>query len=243
MVALVRLPEDPVQLAAALPDEPRWIETRSLLRSGDCVVRILGGGDSALVLDAAGTSGSLVGGAHAALLRAALADVAPEFELLVQVDALDAARAACPGWTITPVVVHCLPRAYLSVGPPAPRVLVSTAPPPSWFEGVPEDFGYAASAHAVAAQFVEGRLVAVCAAADVTETLWDVGIDTVAEHRRRGYATACFRALAAHLAAAGKQPVWSAYAHYPPSLELAAKLGFEEVARSVVLSPSADLLS
>ena len=61
----------------------------------------------------------------------------------------------------------------------------------------------------------------------MTETLWDVGIDTVPEHRRRGHATAAFRALAGHLAARGLQPVWGAKDDNVASLRLAAKLRFE----------------
>ena len=69
-------------------------------------------------------------------------------------------------------------------------------------------------------------MAAVCAAGDVTETLWDVGIDTVPEHRRAGHGTAAFRALAAHMATAGKQPVWCAEDDNVASLAMAARLGF-----------------
>ncbi len=83
----------------------------------------------------------------------------------------------------------------------------------------------------------EETVVALCAAGDVTETLWDVGIDTIQSYRRRGHASACFRALAAEMARQGRQPVWCAYEDYPPSLALAAKLGFTPVDRIAVLSP------
>jgi predicted GNAT family acetyltransferase len=77
----------------------------------------------------------------------------------------------------------------------------------------------------------------------VTETLWDVGIDTLEGHRRRGHAAACFHALAAWMAGRGRQPVWSAYEDYPPSLTLAAKLGFQPVDRIAVLSPTSQATS
>ncbi len=63
-------------------------------------------------------------------------------------------------------------------------------------------------------------------------------VDTFEEHRRRGYAAACFRALAAHMAARGRQPVWAAADHNRASLELAAKLGFQPVDRIALLTPA-----
>lgn len=106
------LPADPKMLVAALPDEPRWIETRALL-FGDCIVRSSTDGRGALVLDRDLTTGSLVGSADVALLRDSLVDVGPGFELLVQVDALERARQALPGWRAAPVVVHRLPGVYV----------------------------------------------------------------------------------------------------------------------------------
>lgn len=228
------LPDDPKALAASLPDEPRWIETRSLL-SGDCILRISADGRGALVLDRDLRTGTLVGCADPSLLRQSLADAAPEFELLVQADALDQAQQALDGWTAAPVVVHRLSSLYAGEAT-APGIRVAAPPEPRWFEGLPEDFQYAATAHAAAVKFVAGAVVSACAAGDVTETLWDVGVDTLQGHRRQGYAVACFRALASVMAAQGRQPVWCAYADYPPSLELAAKLGFQPVDRIVVLS-------
>ncbi len=228
------LSDDPAAWAAALPDEPRWIETRSLL-SSDCVVRVGGDKRCAVVLARDRTTGALVGRADSALLREALADVGAGFELLVQTDALDQARQSLPEWRVAPVIVHRLPSVYAGESP-APGVRVASPPEPRWFEGLPEDLQYAGHAHAAAVQFVAGHVVAVCAAGDVTEALWDVGINTLMEHRRRGYAVACFRALAAVMATEGRQPIWCAYADYPPSLTLAAKLGFEPVDRIAVLS-------
>ena len=97
---------------------------------------------------------------------------------------------------------------------------------------------HAALAAAIAVRVVDDEVVAVCAAGDVTETLWDVGIDTVPGHRRRGHAAAAFRALAAHMARAGRQPVWGAQDDNVASLALAARLGFEPVDRLALLSPA-----
>ena len=40
----------------------------------------------------------------------------------------------------------------------------------------------------IAVTFVENQPVSFCYAGAVTESLWDVSIDTLPEHRRHGYA-------------------------------------------------------
>ncbi len=76
---------------------------------------------------------------------------------------------------------------------------------------------------------VEGLVVSACSAASITETLWDVGIDTLEGHRRMGHARSCYLALASHLAAQGLSPVWGAYEDNEPSLSMARSLGFISV--------------
>jgi predicted GNAT family acetyltransferase len=121
---------------------------------------------------------------------------------------------------------------------------VVCAPPDArWLALVPEADEvrfYAALAEAVALRLVDGEVVAVCAAGDVTESLWDVGIDTVEGHRRAGHGTAVFRALAAHMAARGTQPVWCAEDDNEASLAMAARLGFGPVARMALMRPERD---
>ena len=117
-------------------------------------------------------------------------------------------------------------------------MIVSAPLDPAVLVGLPDDVrADAADAPAAAVRVVDGVPVAVCAVSDVTETLWDVGIDTVESARRQGHATVVFAALAAAMAAQGRQPVWAAYEDYAPSLRLAARLGFRPVARLIELSP------
>ena len=233
------LPRQPQALADALPDAPRWVETRALLLSGNAAVEVNDLGDAAVVLDTTLPFGALVGRADPTLLRSVLDGVPADFELIVQLDTLPAAQQALSGWRAAQAVVHTLVDPYPSGQRAEPGVVVSTPPDLRWLQELPEDLRlYAGQAEAIAVRVVEGTVVAVCAAGDVTETLWDVGIDTLAAHRRRGYAAACFRALAAAMAQQGKQPVWGAYEDYPPSLNLAAKLGFQPVDRVAVLSPA-----
>lgn len=159
-----------------------------------------------------------------------------DFELIVQMDALDQVSEALPCWAVAEVIVHSPARPYRSGERSEPGVVVSAPPDERLLEHLPNDVRmYAAAAEAVAVRVLGQDVVAVCAASDVTETLWDVGIDTIEGRRRRGYATACFHTLADWMAARGRQPVCAAYENYPPSLKLAEKLGFQPVDRIAVL--------
>ena len=234
----VHVPADPRALAAALPDAPCWVETRALLLSGEAVVRHSAHADGALVLDPALPAGYLVGRANAPLLRDVLNNVAEDFELVVQIDALDDAHAALPGWTVAPATIHALASPWPAESAAAPGVVISAPPQQRWIELVPdaeEMRRYAALADAIALRVVDGDVVAVCAAGDVTESLWDVGIDTLDGHRRQGHATAAFGALAAHMAARGRQPVWGAEDDNVASMAMAARLGFEPAGRLAIL--------
>lgn len=77
--------------------------------------------------------------------------------------------------------------------------------------------------------------MAFCYAGATTESLWDVAIDTLEAHRRKGHATRAFTFMARHMAAQGKQPVWQALEENPASWRLAEKLGFEAVDELVML--------
>ena len=230
------LPVDPAALAAALPDIPCWVYARSLLKSGASQVRLAADRDAALILDA--TAAALVGRPDPLLLREALAGDPPGPALLVQDDAVLAVRTVLPGWISRPFIVHALPQPYPANAPPAEGVIVSAPLDPTVLDGLPDDVrADALDAAAAAVRVVDGVPVAVCAVSDLTEGLWDVGIDTVEPARRQGHATAAFRALATAMAAQGRQPVWAAYEDYAPSLTLAARLGFRPVARMVELLP------
>ena len=121
--------------------------------------------------------------------------------------------------------------------PLATGVLVSDPLDPAVLTGLPDNVcADAAQAPAAAVRVVGGAPVAVCFVADLTEGLWDVGIDTVPEAWRQRHGTAVFLALAGAMAEHGRQPVWAAYEDYPPSLAMAARLGFRPVARMAELT-------
>lgn len=81
----------------------------------------------------------------------------------------------------------------------------------------------------VAAALADGEPVSFCYAGSVTETLWDISIDTVPGHRRRGCAGLCVAFMVRHMGEQGKQPVWGAAEDNPASWRLARKLGFVPV--------------
>jgi hypothetical protein len=232
------LPVEPSALAAALPDVPCWVYVRSLLMSGSAQVRLTADRDAALVLDP--TFAVLVGRPDPGLLRGALVGSPSGPELLIQDDALLGAQAALPDWIARPFVVHALSKPYPPVASLAPGVVVSAPLDPTVLDGLPEDVrADALNAPAASVRFVNETPVAVCAVSDLTEGLWDVGIDTLEPVRRHGHGTAVFQALVSEMAAQGRQPVWAAYEDYAPSLRMAARLGFRPVARMVELVPPA----
>jgi RimJ/RimL family protein N-acetyltransferase len=95
----------------------------------------------------------------------------------------------------------------------------------------------------IPAAFADGRPVAFCYPGSVTERWWDISIDTIDAYRRRGYAARCVSFCIEEMARAGKQPVWGALESNPPSLRLAAKVGFEPVDRIFVFSSETEKLA
>jgi len=88
----------------------------------------------------------------------------------------------------------------------------------------------------IAAAFDGGSAAAFCYAGSVTETLWDVSIDTLEPYRRRGHAMNAATFLIEHYASCGKQPVWGALVSNHASAALAARLGFAPVGSLLVFN-------
>jgi len=116
----MELPHTPQALAAALPDVPRWIETRALVLSGSALLRVSHDGAGGVVLDTTFPAGGVIGRADPILLQEVLADASPDFELVVQMDAVQQAQAALPGWTTRRVIVHLRARPCEATNLPTP---------------------------------------------------------------------------------------------------------------------------
>ena len=96
----------------------------------------------------------------------------------------------------------------------------------------------AGGAPAVAA-LADGSPVSFCYAADETEGLWDISIDTLEPYRRQGHAARCVSYMVDEMRRRGKEPVWAAEETNLPSMRLAAKLGFVPVDELLLFRPSA----
>ena len=122
-----------------------------------------------------------------------------------------AARIAAllPDWTFSRAPLYLLPNFDRLPNPTAGTVdfVDMCALGGSIPSDLIEELRSAAAHTRIAATFVDGRPVSFCYAGAVTETLWDISIDTVPEYRRNGYAALCVAFMIRYMHAQGKQPV------------------------------------
>jgi RimJ/RimL family protein N-acetyltransferase len=232
------------RLAQALPDVPRWVETRSMLLSGRCEVFGLKEEEDLdfVVRDAEDVLISVVGHPGRDAIEEA---AAREWEGDVVIAAPESGShvaAALPGWRAVSATQHLLGDA-----PRLPRVPEGAV---RWLEeselemvdGLPPDLlselRLAARRSSIAAGLDGGRPVSFCYAAAQTEGLWDISIDTLEEYRNQGHAGRCVAYMVEHMREKGKQPVWGADEWNRASLGLAAKLGFVPVNELIVFHPA-----
>jgi RimJ/RimL family protein N-acetyltransferase len=231
-------------LAARIPDLPRWVEPRALLLDGrgdvtgvretsavGCVVRDPDAGDV-----------FVIGEPPLEAVRDAAHADAHDGDVIVASEHADRVAGALPGWRRSRIRLHSLddPRRLPapSDGPTAlldPATLDATAMPAE----LREELRAIAPHSPIAVSVADGRPVAFCYAGAITESLWDVSIDTLAEHRRRGHASRCAAHLVRHLRLQGLQPVWAALEENPASWRLAEALGFALVDTLVLFAPPA----
>lgn len=233
------------RLASAMPDVPRWLETRSMLLSGECEVLDLEEGGLRFVAreleESEDQSICVVGRPSAKAIGEAVRRNRGGGMVMAAPEDASHVLDALPGWTATRATLHLLGD--------APRL-------PRLTEGEVRPFG-ASDLDAVAdeelrsflgrilemdepaaATWEAGLPVSFCCASDQTESLWDVSIDTLEGYRRRGHAARCVAWMVAEMRRRGKEPVWAAEETNPPSLRLAARLGFIPVDELVLLRPA-----
>lgn len=238
------------RLAESLPDVPRWLYARSMLLSGRCEVLGLeetpaGPSFAARELEEREDRWFCVVGRPS---EEAIAEAARRNrnggEALATPEGAARVAKALPGWTATRVIVHLL--GDVSRLPPIVGQEVKPFGAPDL--GAASDYlpdelrSYLQSAVGrrapVAASLAEGRPVSFCCAEDETEGLWDIAIETLAGHRRRGHAARCVSWMVAEMRRLGKEAVWAAEETNPASLGLAAKLGFVPADELVLFQPA-----
>jgi len=239
------------RLAYALPDIPRWLYVRSMLLSGRCEVLGLveGGPEPQFVAQELEESEDravcVVGRPPADAIREAARRNRDGGEFLTSPEGASHILGALPDWTATRATLHLLGDASrlprLAGGEVRPfRASDLAAVTDDLPEGLRSELEVALTRDAPAvAALADGRPVSFCYAADETEGLWDISIDTLGRYRRRGYASRCVSYMVDEMRRRDKEPVWAAEETNPPSMRLAAKLGFVPVDELLVFRPRA----
>jgi hypothetical protein len=244
---VIDMPSDGLlaELAAALPDVPRWVAPRGLLLERRCEV-LLGPegkkGAGYLVLENDGPEAFAVNRPVASLVAQLEERGLPAAKILAPIESADPWRALLPGWREHPAVLHVHPVPATLPRPVHPTRFLTLADVEG-FGALPqrlaEDLTRALSRGPVAAAFLGASPVSFCHAAHRTESWFDLSIDTLEAHRRAGYATSAAAHLIHHMLAQGKKPVWGALDADTASMGLARKYGFRAVDRMMVFESPA----
>lgn len=238
----------PEELARTLPDTAGWVDIRGLLLSGACT--LIDGGAGWLVRSTRSPRIGAVGRPSPDAVRRAVEGGGSDLHLLARPEDAPGLAPALPGWTLTHAALHRLrpgsdrtDRADLAGPTDGVRLLgsgdraLARHLPADLRPEIEDALAYAPTAAVLVEDDGEPRIAAVCYATHVTESLWDVSIDTVEPYRRRGLAVRAVTFLTRHLRERGKEPVWGAQEDNEPSLRLAGKLGYEPVDRLAVFVP------
>ena len=229
---------DAAALLANVPDAPEFVEARAMLLSGDGVV-LWTNGRSLVVHSPDDFLACVVGPAPAQELAATLSRLPPRTAVVLGEQ--DAASAGVPrGWNAEAAIVHIEPERFVAARVAGCEVRLINADDPLELGHVPQDVrGELEDAFLfapLAVAFVQDTPAAFCRAGWVTESLWDVAIDTLEPWRGRGCGAAAAVALMEVMRARGRRAVWGALVSNTPSLRLAARLGFTPVSRVLILS-------
>jgi len=232
------------RLLSVIPDQPKWVELRAMLLSGQCEVYGLEDAER-LSFVARHTEMELVSvygrPAPDVIRRVTTLAPSPETVLCLPKDRRHVAEAL-PEWRSELATIYSQTISELAPEVPAGAVRLLS---PSEIEAMnhapaelKEELVVATKRSLVAAACVEQLPVSFCYAGSQTESLWDISIDTLAEYRNRGYAALCVSFLIEYFRRRGLAPVWGALESNFPSMRLAAKLGFTPVEQLVVFETS-----
>jgi hypothetical protein len=231
-----------VALLSTLPDRPRWVEARGMLLSGRGSIVDHPPSDPPTVVSAPSVLLAVVfRWDHQDALARAIRQVPREFSIVGPAEAEPIVGAIVAERPRESATLFHLPLADAMRLPcnDCARLLrpeeyreLDNLPP--ILRGELRD---ACTYSPIASAFAENRPVSFCYSGWETEGHWDVSIDTLESHRRRGLATAASACLIRHFASAGKTAVWGCVESNRESAALARKLGFTEVDNLMVVYP------
>lgn len=229
------------RLKDQLPDIPRWVEARDLVLSGQGeVFGLAPDGPLSLALRNPEEDVTFViGRPDPSAVRAAVGSG----DLIAGIEARDWLVDLLPEWNCEAAPVFTLARPALPAPSPAVRMvsledIISSVDDADLLE----ELQAAAAFTEIAASFEDGRPVSFCYASAETETLWDVGIDTLEAYQRRGHAAQVAAFMIRRMKARGLDVVWTALESNVASLKLAASLGFQEVDRILIFQRAEESL-
>jgi RimJ/RimL family protein N-acetyltransferase len=232
------------QLLSTVPDQPKWVELRAMLLSGQCEIYGLEGAEElSFVARKAEIEMVCVFGRPAPdLIRMAVALLPSTETVLCSAEDRRHVAEALPGWRSELATIYRLANGERLPEVPAGKVRLLSPSEIDAIDHAPADLKEelidAATRAPVAATFIGQLPVAFCYAGSRTESLWDISIDTLVEYRNRGYAALCVSFLTEYFLRLGLTPVWGAVESNVPSMRLAAKLGFIPVDRIAVFEQS-----
>ena len=213
-----------------IPDSPGWIYARALRAAADTLITEIGEGPSFLLSNLRYSLGVVVGTPDRQLLQQALNAQSGPVRLLTTLEDSAVVASALPDWRSMTAIVHTLGADGLLVADARHSVdilpLHEVLGQPGWPSDVAEELARGDHNALAAVAFVDSHPASVCYVAFETEAFWDVSIETLEPHRRRGLAESCAVRLIQEMHRRGKMPVWGAEVQNVPSLRLAWKLGF-----------------
>lgn len=228
-------------LAKQLPDLPRWVEARALLLSEPCEISGLKEEPELSLVVREPETGAVfvIGTPNATALQAALQKNL-RGEVIAPMEQAAWLANALPGRTQKRIIVHALQNMGLlpeDASGTADFLDPAKLSQLSIDDELRREIEDRAEESLIAATFVDQQPVAFCYAGAITESLWDISIDTLPEHRRKGYAALCVAHMIRYMQTLGKQPVWQAFDDNPASWRLARKLGFVSVDELALFAP------
>lgn len=228
-------------LHESLADLPRWVETRDLLEYGDFLHYEEQDPGQFVIAASADEFGSVVGRPNLTQIQKAAAMCT---EILAFPDNIDHVRQALPDWSAESVRVHIAPEGIKEVSIDNAEYRILNAGEVATFDHLPEDLlqefkEVDEDSRPICAVFTDATAVAFCYPTSHSETLWDVSVDTLEEHRGNGFAGLAFIGMAELMRKQGLAPQWCAVEGNPASWKVANKLGFQQVDTIWLLTKSA----